>query len=167
MTEAIAQFFVNNFSGILSPEIIAFIVSLLPVLELRGGLIVAKLLEISFLKAFFICYIGNLLPIPFILLFIRRIFSWLKKIEPVRRLIDTLEAKSIRKADKGKKYRLWGLFLFVAIPLPGTGAWTGALIADLFDIRIKHSFPVIAVGVFVAGTIMSALSYGLFGLLGF
>ena len=70
-------------------------------------------------------------------------------------------------SDKVKKYRLWGLFLFVAIPLPGTGAWTGALVADIFDIRIKHSLPIIAVGVLTAGIIMSALSYGLFGALGF
>lgn len=167
MTEAIAQYFVDNFSDVLSAELIAFIVSLLPVLELRGGLIVAKLLGIDFFKAFVICFIGNLLPIPFILLFIRKIFTILKKIKWFRRLLEKLEAKSIRKAEGVKKYRLLGLFMFVAIPLPGTGAWTGALIADLLDIRIKHSFPAIALGVFVAGIIISALSYGLFGLLGF
>lgn len=167
MTEAIAQYFVDNFSDVLSAELIAFIVSLLPVLELRGGLIVAKLLGIDFFKAFVICFIGNLLPIPFILLFIRKIFALLKKIKWFKRLLEKLEAKSIRKAEGVKKYRLLGLFMFVAIPLPGTGAWTGALIADLLDIRIKHSFPAIALGVFVAGIIISALSYGLFGLLGF
>lgn len=167
MTEAIAQYFVDNFSDVLSAELIAFIVSLLPVLELRGGLIVAKLLGIDFFKAFVICFIGNLLPIPFILLFIRKIFALLKKIKWFKRLLEKLEAKSIRKAEGVKKYRLLGLFMFVAIPLPGTGAWTGALIADLLDIRIKHSFPAIVLGVFVAGIIISALSYGLFGLLGF
>lgn len=167
MTEAIAQYFVDNFSDVLSAELIAFIVSLLPVLELRGGLIVAKLLGIDFFKAFVICFIGNLLPIPFILLFIRKIFALLKKIKWFKRLLEKLEAKSIRKAEGVKKYRLLGLFMFVAIPLPGTGAWTGALIADLLDIRIKHSFPTIVLGVFVAGIIISALSYGLFGLLGF
>ena len=75
--------------------------------------------------------------------------------------------RSVRKAENVRKYRLLGLFLFVAIPLPGTGAWTGALIADLFDIRVKHSLPVIALGVLVAALIVSALSYGLFGVLGF
>ena len=83
MTETIAQYFVDNFSDVLSDELIVFIVSMLPILELRGGLIVAKLLEVSFFKAFAICFIGNLLPIPFILLFIRRIFSLLKKISSV------------------------------------------------------------------------------------
>ena len=166
MTETIAQYFVDNFSDVLSDELIVFIVSLLPILELRGGLIVAKLLEVSFFKAFIICFIGNLLPVPFILLFIRRIFSLLKKIRFVNQLIDRLETRSIRKAENVKKYRLWGLFLFVAIPLPGTGAWTGALVADLLDIRIKHSLPTIALGVFVAGILISAFSYGLLGLIG-
>lgn len=167
MSETIAEYIVNLLGEKISPEFIAFIVSLLPVLELRGGLIAAKLMEIDFFKAFIICYVGNMLPIPFILLFIRKIFNLLKKISCVERVIDKLEARSVRKAEKVEKYRLWGLLLFVAIPLPGTGAWTGALIADLFDIRIKHALPVIAVGVLIAGIIISALSYGLFGLLGF
>ena len=82
-------------------------------------------------------------------------------------MIDKLEARSIRKAGKVKKYRLLGLFLFVAIPLPGTGAWTGALVSDLLDIRVSHSFPTIAAGVLGAGIIMSILSYGIPGLFGF
>ena len=167
MSEAFAEYIVNLLDGKISSEVIAFIVSMMPVLELRGGLTAAKIMEIDFLKAFIICYIGNMLPIPFILLFIRKIFNWLKKIPAVEKTIVKLEARSIRKADKIQKYRLWGLLLFVGIPLPGTGAWTGALIADLFDIRIKHSLPVIAAGVLIAGVIISALSYGLFGLLGF
>lgn len=167
MSETIAEYIVNLLGEKISPELIAFIVSLLPVLELRGGLIAAKLMEIDFFKAFIICYFGNMLPIPFILLFIRKIFNLLKKIPAVEKLIVKLEARSIRKADKVEKYRLWGLLIFVAIPLPGTGAWTGALIADLLDIRIKHSLPAIALGVLIAGVIISALSYGLFGLLGF
>ena len=166
MSESIAEFLVENLNGIVSPEMIAFIVSVLPILELRGGLVAAKLMEIDFLKAFAICYIGNMLPIPFILFFIRKVFNLLKKNKKIEKTINKLEARSIRKADKIVKYRLWGLFLFVAIPLPGTGAWTGALVADLFDIRIKHSLPVIAVGVLAAGVIMSIASYGLLGLLG-
>lgn len=165
--ESIAQSIVEALDGKIAPELIAFIVSLLPVLELRGGLVAAKLMDIEFWRAFVICYVGNMIPIPFILLFIRKIFNFLKRFKKFEKLIDKLEARSLRKADKVRKYRLWGLFLFVAIPLPGTGAWTGALVADIFDIRIKHSLPVIAVGVLTAGVIMSALSYGLFGALGF
>ncbi len=166
MTDALVEQIVNLLGGKLSSEIIAFIVSMLPIFELRGGLFAAKLMGIEFFKGFLICFTGNLFPIPFILLFIRKIFNLLKKNKRVEEFIDKIEARSIRKADSVKKYRLWGLFLFVAIPLPGTGAWTGALIADLLDIRISHSLPVIAAGVFVAGIIVSCLSYGLLGLLG-
>lgn len=166
MSERIAEYLVNTLGDSFSPEIIAFIVSMLPVLELRGGLIAAKLMNVEFFKAFAICYIGNMLPIPFILMFIRKIFNLLKKIPKVEQILNKLEARSLRKADGVKKYRLLGLLLFVGIPLPGTGAWTGALIADLLDIRIKHSFPVIAVGVLIAGIIISILSYGVLGLLG-
>ena len=105
-------------------------------------------MEIDFFRAFAICYIGNMLPIPFILLFIRKIFSLLKKVPSVEKMIVKLEARSIRKADKVEKYRLWGLLIFVAIPLPGTGAWTGALIADLFDIRIISFYSICVKSIF-------------------
>ncbi len=167
MSETIAEYLVNTLGEKFSPEIVSFIVSMLPILELRGGLIAAKLMNVEFLKAFAICYIGNMLPIPFILLFIRKIFNLMKKIPKIEEIIYKLEARSLRKADNVKKYRLLGLLLFVGIPLPGTGAWTGALIADLLDIRIKHSLPIIALGVFIAGVIISILSYGLLGLIGF
>ncbi len=167
MVDGLVEQIVSFLDGKLSAEVITFLVSAFPILELRGGLFAAKLMDVEFFRAFIICFIGNMLPIPFILLFIRKIFSLLKKNKKVEELIEKLEARSIRKADNVKKYRLWGLFLFVAIPLPGTGAWTGALIADLLDIRIRHSLPAIAAGVFVAGIIVSCLSYGLLGLLGF
>ncbi|MBE6774740.1 MAG: small multi-drug export protein [Ruminococcaceae bacterium] len=167
MSETIAEYLVDALGGKISSEMIAFIVSMLPILELRGGLIAAKLMGIEFFKAFAICFVGNMLPIPFILLFIRKIFSFMKKIPKVEAIIDKLEARSLRKADNVRKYRLLGLLLFVGIPLPGTGAWTGALIADLLDIRIKHSLPIITAGVFIAGVIISILSYGLLGLIGF
>lgn len=167
MTDSLAQFLVTALEGRISSEVIAFIVSLMPILELRGGLVAAKLMDIDFIRAFAICYIGNMLPIPFILLFIRKIFALLKKNNRIARKIERLEEKSLSKADKVRKYRLWGLFIFVAVPLPGTGAWTGALIADLLDIRIRDALLTIGAGVLVAGVIISALSYGLFGLLGF
>lgn len=166
MAESLAEFFVTALDGKVSSEIIAFIVSLLPILELRGGLIAAKIMNVEFTKAFIICFIGNLLPIPFILFFIRKIFDLLKKNEKLGKIINKIEERSLAKADNVRKYKLWGLFLFVAIPLPGTGAWTGALIADLLGIKIKEAFPTIMAGVFVAGVIISALSYGLFGLFG-
>ena len=162
MSEKIAGFFINLFGEKLSGEVIAFIVSLLPISELRGGMIAAKLMDLPFLRAFLICFVANMIPVPFILLFIRRVFRLLKRSEKLGPLIGRIEARGIEKGEKVKKYSLFGLFLLVAVPLPGTGAWTGALVAALLDIRMKHSLPVIAIGVLVAGLIMSALTYGLF-----
>ena len=166
MTEAVTDYLVGLFQGTVPKELIIFIISLFPVLELRGGMIAAKLLGVELYKAFVICYIGNILPIPFILLFIRRIFKFLKKFKATGGIIEKLEIRSMRKSEKVKRWRNWGLLLFVAIPLPGTGGWTGALIAALLDIRIKTSFPIIALGVLIANLIMSAFSYGILGALG-
>lgn len=166
MTETITNYLVELFQGTIPKELIIFIISMFPILELRGGMIAAKLLDVELLKAFVICYFGNILPIPFILLFIRRIFEFLKKFKRIGKLIEKLETSSLRKSEKVKKNSKWGLFTFVAIPLPGTGGWTGALIAALLDMRIKISFPVIALGVLAANIIMSIFSYGLLGALG-
>ena len=165
MSEQIANFFVSHLDGLLPPEVIIFIISMLPVLELRGGLIAAKLLDVSFIKAFAICYVGNMLPIPFILVFIRSIFNRLKKMRFLKDKIEKLEKKSLEKGEKVKKYSDWGLLTFVAFPIPGTGGWTGALIAALLDMRLKRAIPIIALGVFVAGVIMSIISYGFLGLI--
>ena len=162
MTETIVNSIVDFFSNSVPPQLVAFIISLFPVLELRGGMIAARLLQIDFLQAFAICYIGNMLPIPFILLFIRKIFTWMRKYEFFSKIVDKLEARSEKKKDKVLKYKEWGLLLFVAIPLPGTGGWTGALIAALMDLRMKKTLPIIAIGVFIAGLIMSFITYGIF-----
>lgn len=166
MTEAITDYLVGLFQGSIPKELIIFIVSMFPILELRGGMIAAKLIDVELLKAFVICYLGNILPIPFILLFIRRIFQFLKRFKKIGGLIEKLEVRSMRKSEKVKRWRNWGLLAFVAIPLPGTGGWTGALIAALLDIRIKNSFPIIALGILIANLIMSVFSYGLLGLIG-
>lgn len=164
MTEAIVDYIVEIFQGNLPKELIVFFISLLPVLELRGGMIAAKLLDVELLKAFIICYIGNILPLPFILIFIRKIFKFLKRFKVTRGLVEKLEIRSMRQSEKVKRWRSWGLLAFVAIPLPGTGGWTGALIAALLDMRIKISFPIIALGVLIANLIMTAFSYGLLGI---
>ena len=166
MAETIADYLVGIFQGAIPEELIIFLISMFPIVELRGGMIAAKLLDIELLRAFVICYLGNILPIPFILLFIRKIFEFLKKFSPTRKIVEKLESSSMRKSEKVKKGSRWGLLTFVAIPLPGTGGWTGALIAALLDMRIKISFPVIALGVLIANLIMSAFSYGLLGFLG-
>lgn len=166
MAKELAQYLVDLFRDKIPNELIIFIISMFPILELRGGLIAASLLGVDLLPAFFICYIGNIIPVPFILLFIRKIFQFLRNKKGFSKLIEKLEIRSMRQSDKVKRWRDWGLLMFVAIPLPGTGAWTGALIAALTDMRIKKCFPIIAVGVLIAGIIMSFISYGFFGLLG-
>ncbi len=159
MAESFAQTIVDFFKDKIPPDLIIFFISMLPVLELRGGLIAAKLLGVEFVRAFIICYIGNIIPVPFILLFIRKIFQFLRDKRGFAKIIEKLEIRSMRKSEKIKRWRDWGLLVFVAIPLPGTGGWTGALIAALMDIRIKKSFPIIAIGVLIAGIIMSVITY--------
>ncbi len=164
MAEQLATFFVDLFKDKIPPELTIFVISLMPILELRGGMIAARLLEVPFLKAFSVCFIGNMLPIPFILLFIEKIFEWLRRFKFFEKIIVRLEAKTDRNKDKVLRYKSWGLLLFVAIPLPGTGGWTGALMAALLGIDFKRSLPIIALGVFIAGLIMSLITYGIFAL---
>lgn len=164
MAESIASFLAQYN---LSAEVISFIVSIFPIVELRGGIIVARLLGLPVLKAYLICLLGNMLPIPFILLFIKKIFLVLKKFKWSAKLVDKLETSALRKSDSVKTKLYIGLFLFVAIPLPGTGGWTGALIASLLDMPIKKSFISVFAGVMTAGLIMITLSYFVPGLFGF
>lgn len=166
MTEALVNQITEWLGGSMAGEIVSFIVSLLPILELRGGLIAASLLNVPLGRAFLLCYIANLLPIPLILIFIRRLINWFKTTKLLRWFAEWLERKTEKNKEKVLRYQQWGLLIFVAIPLPGTGAWTGALIAAMLDIPAKKSFPVIALGVLIAGLIMAVISYGLPALLG-
>lgn len=143
------------------PELVVFIISLMPVLELRGGLVAAALLGVKWYIAFPICVIGNMLPIPFILMFIKQIFKFLRKFPGFRTIIPKLEKKAGEKGSLINRGRFIGLYSFVAIPLPGTGAWMGALAATLLDIRMKRSFPIITLGVISAGIIMLIVAYAL------
>lgn len=167
MTEQIALWFESLFPSATSRELIAFIVSLFPVLECRGGMIIAMAAGVEFIRAFIICYIANMLPIPFILLFIKKIFAFMKKHGILIKVVEKLEGKTTKHKDKIDKYGPWALFSFVAVPLPGTGGWTGALIAALFNIDIKKALPVIAVGVLTANIIMSVVTYGAGAVFGF
>lgn len=161
--EVLVQWFTDNLSQFISAEAVVFIISMIPILELRGGLLAASLLQIEAAKAIPICIIGNIIPIPFILLFIRQIFKLMKKTKIFYGLIDKLEKRAMGKSDKIKKYEFWGLLLFVGIPLPGTGAWTGALIASLLEIDIKKSSLAILGGILLASVIMYVFSYLLVG----
>ena len=158
--DSLVQWFTVTLGPLMSKEALIFIISLLPILELRGGLLAASLLKVEYLTALPICVIGNILPIPFILLFIRRIFALLKKTKAFRPLVEKMERRAMGKSDRIKEYEFLGLLLFVGIPLPGTGAWTGALIASLLQIDIKKSSIAILLGVALAAVIMSFVSYG-------
>ena len=161
--EKLAAAFAVTLGKYVSKEAVVFIISMIPILELRGGLIVSKLLEVPITTAIPLCIIGNIIPIPFILLFIKQIFKWMKKIRLFRGLVEKLENKAMSKSDNIKRYEFWGLVLFVGIPLPGTGAWTGSLIAALLDVDFKKAVLAELLGIAIATVIMSIFSYGLLG----
>ena len=134
------------------------LVSMLPIIELRGGLPYAILSGINPLLAVPLCIVSNLIPVPFILWFITPIFNWMKRTRLLRPIAEKLEQRAMKKKDQVEKSYFWGLLLFVGIPLPGTGAWTGSLIAAMLDIPKKKSIPAIALGVCLAAALMGILS---------
>ena len=133
----------------------------MPILELRGGLIAASLLGVNPVTSFIICFVGNIIPIPFILWFITPIFNWLKKTKHLKEIVEKLERKANKKKDQIEKSEFWGLLLFVGIPLPGTGAWTGTLIASMLNMDKKKALCASILGAVLAGIIMMIFSFGL------
>ena len=162
MTNAVAVWFANNLGHIMPAELVCFIVSLFPILECRGGLIVAKLLGVNLLTALPICIIGNILPVPFILLLLNKIFQFFKRTKH-HKLVDKIEAHAMKKSESLSRGEFLGLLLFVGIPLPGTGAWTGSMIAALLGMDRKRSSEAIGLGVLLAAFIISVIFYGLLG----
>ncbi len=170
MSEMIIDFLLRMMHGFNSltygNELIAFVVSMFPIVELRGGLPLAiSILEIAPLNAYIICVIGNLVPVPFILWLITPIFNLMKKTDLFRGLVEKIEAKADSKKDKIEKVEFWGLLLFVGIPLPGTGAWTGSLIAAMLNMDKKKALVAVTLGVLLAGIIMLLPSFLLKGIL--
>lgn len=161
--ESLVELFSSTLGQYVSEEVVIFIISMSPILELRGGLLAASLLKVSITKAIPLCIIGNIIPIPFILLFIKKIFSWMKRFRIFRGLIEKLENRAMSKSGKVKQYEFLGLVLFVGIPIPGTGAWMGSLIAALLDMDIKRAVVAELIGIAMATVIMGFLSYGLLG----
>ena len=162
MAEAFANWLQETFGGAVSVELLVLFISMLPILELRGGMVAAAVFGLPVWEAFLICIIGNLLPIPFILWLITPVFNWMKKWNIFRGLVEKLERKaSGEKSQQIRKYEFWGLMLFVGIPLPGTGAWTGCLIAALLNMDKKKATLAAVLGVLIASVIMGLFSYGL------
>lgn len=141
--------------------LLTFLVAMVPVVELRGAIPFGVVRGLNLWTAIIASVLGNLVPVPFIILFIRRIFAWMRAHMPK---LDGLVTRMEKKAEKNRaaveKYAFWGLAILVAIPLPGTGAWTGALVAAMMEMRLKRSFPAIVIGVVIAGVIVSVVTYG-------
>lgn len=161
--ESLIAWYQSTLGSFMPKEVFVFIVSMFPIIELRGGLICASLLGIPLLKANIICVIGNIIPIPFILLFIKKIFEFMKKHNILKKLVLALEKRAAKKSKGAEKGEFLFLLLFVGIPIPGTGAWTGSLIASLLEFDIKKASVAIFIGLLIAVVIMDILSYGLLG----
>lgn len=161
--ENIISIIVSNLSNVLSKEMIVFIISLFPILELRGGMIAASLMGVPFKNAIIYSVAGNILPIPFILLFLNKVFDLMEKNKHTKKLVLYFRNKAHKHKKTIEKYGYLSLILFVGIPLPGTGAWTGSLIASVFEMDIKKSIICILLGIILALIIMSIISYGIVG----
>ena len=152
MVETIQAFFQDNFP----PELAVFFISMITLIEFRGAIPFGMLvLDMPLWEVLPIAILGNILPVPFILLLIRPVINWLKTTRFLHPLAHWIESKADKKKDRVLKYSKWGLFLFVAIPIPGTGAWTGALVAALLDLRVKSAFLTILLGMITAALIMT------------
>ncbi|MCR4796872.1 MAG: small multi-drug export protein [Lachnospiraceae bacterium] len=161
--DALVEFFTATLGQYVSAEVVVFLISMVPILELRGGLLAASLLQIPITKAIPICIIGNIIPIPFILLFIKAIFKWMKNHNILKGVVERIEEHAMKRSGQVSNAEFIGLMLFVGIPLPGTGAWTGSLIASLLDVDFKKAVIAELCGIAIATVIMSIVSYGLLG----
>jgi len=160
MAESIVAWFADTFAW-LPNELVVFFVSMLPIVELRGGLILAPIFGMNIVKAVLICLAGNIVPVPFILLFITKLMNWLKTTKLLKGFAEKLEKKAMGKSEKIARYEFWGIVLFVGIPLPGTGAWTGCFIAALLGVKFRKAFPAVLLGLLLATTIMCLITYGI------
>jgi len=144
-----------------------FLVAMIPVMERRGSIVLGCAQGLPFLGVAIASILGNMLPVPFILLFIRKILELMKRIPSLAKIAHWLENKGHKNKDKIMKYASLGLLLFVGIPLPGTGAWTGALVAAMMDMRMKYALPSIFAGIIMAAVIVTVAAYGSVGFLSF
>ena len=137
------------------------LISMVPVVELRGAIPVAVAHDIPLWLAVTVACVGNLIPVPFIIIFVRKVFAWIRRhIPKLDGFVTRLERRAQRKTGTVQKFSFWGLMVLVAIPLPGTGAWTGALVAAMLEMRLKRAFPAIALGVLIAGLLVGLASHG-------
>ncbi len=148
-------------STTLGQMVLTFCIAMVPVLELRGAIPIGTAYGLDLWTAIFVSILGNLVPVPFIIIFIKKIFAWMRRRMPrLDGLVTGLEKRAADKSETVEKYAFWGLFILVAIPLPGTGAWTGSLVAAMMDMPMRKAFPAIALGVVGAGIIVAFVTYG-------
>lgn len=167
MAESIRNFFSNLFGSVFGDRIAVFLCSMLPIIELRGSIPLGAACGIPWYLNYIISVVGNLLPVPFILLLIKKVLEWMKTTKAFSRFALWLERKAEKNKGRLENGVFIGLMLFVAIPIPGTGAWTGSLLAALTGIKFKKSMLAITLGVLVAGAVMTLASYGVVGFLSF
>lgn len=144
------------------PQLAVTLISMLPILELRAGIPLARMAELPLGQAIFFSVLGNVIPIPFILLFIDKIFDWMRPLPFFGKMVNAIERRAMNKSDRIRTAEFWGIVAFVGIPLPGTGGWTGALIASMLKVDLKKASAAIALGIAIAATIVSLISYGVF-----
>lgn len=151
----------NLWSHSFGKILMTLLISMVPVVELRGAVPIAYGNGVNIWVAVAVSVIGNLVPVPFIIIFIRKIFDLIRRFMPrLDGLVTKLENRAKSKSDVVMRYAFWGLFILVAIPLPGTGAWTGALVAAMLDMRLRSAFPAIALGVIAAGIVVAFITCG-------
>jgi len=155
-----------DFFSFLGQEISLFVISMIPLIELRGSIPLGAAMGMPWLTVFLVSIVGNMLPVPFIILFGRQLIKWLKKVPLISKLAHKVENRLLSKSKNVTKYEMLGLCIFVAIPLPGTGAWSGAAIAALLNMRISKALPPILLGVFIAGVLVTLAAYGVVGFIG-
>lgn len=165
MTEKLVEF-ILHYTAWLNKEVIVFLISLMPILELRGGVLAGYWLDLPLVTTSIIAVIGNLLPIPFILFFIEKILTFMEKHNILTSFIHKIRERALHKSKGLANMEFIGLMLFVGIPLPGTGAWTGALVAETLQMNRKKAMFAITLGVFIALTIMLIVSYGVLNQIG-
>ncbi len=162
--ESLVNWFVNSWLGQhVSREALVFIVSLFPISELRGGMLVGTMLDVPMWRAIGLSMLGNFIPIPFILLFIKKIFDWLRNMKRFRPFVERMENRAAKHREGIERGEFWGLFIFVGIPLPVTGAWTGSLVAAIFNVKFRRALLAESLGICLSAAIMTIISYGIIG----
>lgn len=162
--DGFAQNLFDALSG-LGPQIAVLLISMVPIVELRLAIPIGCIAGLPFWQCFLLACIGNLLPVPIIYYLLRPIFAWLKRTRLFRNVTEKLERKILSQSEKVTRYEMLGLVLFVGIPLPGTGAWTGTGVAALLELKPKKTFISVVLGVLLAGLIVSFVSYGVSGII--